>query len=370
MKVTWGNIPTPSFPMSGCSAVGSARRSGRRGRGFESRHSDHFKLKMRITDRIYGEMEVAEPVLVELIGAPSLQRLKGIDQAGFLEPHFPGTAHTRYEHSVGVMLLLKRYQAEIAEQIAGLLHDVSHSAFSHCADYVMDNGTQATQSHQDDLHEQYVKKSELPAILEKHGFNVDYILDDSNFPLKETELPDLCADRIDYSLRTAVVFGDLEDAESVLASLIANNGQWYFNDLESARNYTRLFRYLNDNYYAGLPSAVMFRTVGDYVKYALNKGYITVKDFYTTDRQVLEKIAGHHHHDERLQLLFERMNNRIPFRNDPENFEAEVLCKNRLVDPLFLSEGKIQRFSESDSSYQELLKSGMAPKRYFIKFEK
>jgi HD superfamily phosphohydrolase len=324
---------------------------------------------MKINDRVYGEMEVNEPVLVELIEAPSLQRLKGIDQAGYFEPHFPGTAHSRFEHSVGVCLLLQRYQTEIAEQIAGLIHDVSHSAFSHCADYVMDNGTQGTQSHQDDLHEQYVKASEIPKILDKHGFDVDYILDDENFPLKETELPDLCADRLDYSLRTAVAFGDLDDPEIYLENLKAKDGKWFFNDLESARSFTRLFRFLNDQYYSGLPSAVMFRTVGDYIKYALRRGYIDEKDFYSTDQQVLDKIALHHQSDKTLLLFFERMNNRIAYRNDPKDYIAEVLCKNRLVDPLYMDKGVLRRFSETDSSYQELLKDGKTPKKYYINFE-
>jgi len=38
---------------------------------------------MRYKDPIYGEVEITEPVIVELINSPSLQRLKGIDQAGY-----------------------------------------------------------------------------------------------------------------------------------------------------------------------------------------------------------------------------------------------------------------------------------------------
>ena len=44
-----------------------------------------------------------------------------------------------------------------------------------------------------------MRTSEIPNILERYGFNLDYILDDKNFPLKERSLPDLCADRIDYA---------------------------------------------------------------------------------------------------------------------------------------------------------------------------
>ena len=37
------------------------------------------------------------------------------------------------------MLLIKKLGGSVEEQIAGLLHDVSHTAFSHVIDYVFDN---------------------------------------------------------------------------------------------------------------------------------------------------------------------------------------------------------------------------------------
>jgi len=97
---------------------------------------------MKYKDRIYGEFKIAEPVILELIASKAMERLKEIDQAGYFEPYYPGTAHSRFEHSVGVYLLLKMFGAPIHEQIAGLIHDVSHSAFSHCVDYALDEGSE------------------------------------------------------------------------------------------------------------------------------------------------------------------------------------------------------------------------------------
>ena len=113
---------------------------------------------------------------------------------------------------------------------------------------------------------------------------MDYILDDKNFPLKENDLPDLCSDRIDYSLRTATVFKEIENGKFFTDNLVAKNGKWIFKDFESAKKYTELFLKLNTNYYSGIQSAVMFRTVGDYLRYALSKEYISETDLYTTDK--------------------------------------------------------------------------------------
>lgn len=323
---------------------------------------------MRIHDIVYGECEITEPVLLEIIADPTLQRLKEIDQSGYFEPHFPGSSRSRYEHSVGVCLLLKRYGASLAEQIAGLIHDVSHSAFSHCIDYVLNEGTQKTQSHQDNIHEEFVKRSEIPTILKKHGFAAEYILDDRHFPLKERDLPDLCADRIDYSLRGAIAFGEMQSTAHFLDHLIAKEGRWIFDNFESAKKYAELFRTLNTIYYSGMPSAVMHLSVADYLRHALDKEYIAKSDLYTTDNAVLTKIEPYLRNDGRLALLFERMNNRIPFENNPNDHHGVVFCKSRAVDPLCMHGGEVRRVSEIDTTWAQVVKAESVPKQYFVKF--
>lgn len=328
---------------------------------------------MKIRDRVYDEMEIIEPVLAEIIGSSALQRLKKIDQAGYRplwvkpEAEVGECDNSRFAHSLGVCLLLKKYGAPLEEQIAGLIHDVSHSAFSHCIDYVLAAGSEKEQSHQDNIFDKFVRKTEIPEILAKYKFDLDYILDDRNFPLKEKDLPDLCADRIDYSLRTAVIFGEIgqQDRDYLLENLATENSDWIFRGFDSAKKYTELFRRLNTYYYSSLPSAVMFRTVGDYLRHALASGYISESDLYTTDEAVLDKIKPHHAQDARLKLLFDRMNKKVGYKNDPE-----VFCKSRAVDPLCRHNGSIKRVSEIDKSWSKFLKQELKPKRYFLKFEK
>jgi len=325
---------------------------------------------MKYTDRVYGDFEITEPVILELINSSTLQRLKEIDQAGYFEPHFPGTAHSRFEHSIGDYLLLKIYGAPIEEQIAGLIHDVSHSAFSHCIDYVLDAGSEKEHNHQDNVFDDYVRKSEIPEILKKYNLDLDYILDDKNFPLKENDLPDLCSDRIDYSLRTATIFKEIKNGKFFIDNLTAKDGKWIFKDFESAKKYAELFLKLNTNYYAGIQSAVMFRTVGDCLRYALSKKYISETDLYTTDKIVLSKIELHIHNDPKLKLLFERMNNKIGFRNDPINYDGKVFCKSRVVDPFCFQNGEIKRVSEIEPSWSDIIKQESKPKEYFLKFDR
>ena len=102
---------------------------------------------------------------------------------------------------MGVMLLLHKLGASVEEQVAGLLHDVPHTAFSHVIDFVF-----RTEKHNfhELHHERVIMGSEIQGILDKHGFDVKRILDEHKFPLLEKDLPDLCADRVDYTLRDSV----------------------------------------------------------------------------------------------------------------------------------------------------------------------
>jgi len=325
-------------------------------------------MSLNYRDKLYGEAEITEPVILELIGCPTIQRLKGVDQAGYFEAHFPGTAHSRFDHSLGVYLLLKKYGAPLEEQIAGLIHDVSHAVFSHAIDYVLDAGSEKEQNHQDNIFDSFIKKSEIPQILKRHGFNPDYICDDNNFPLKERELPDLCADRIDYSLRDALAYGEITDGQNILDNLIVKNGQWIFRDFTGAQEYAKIFLKLNLKYYSGLVDAVGVRTVGDYLRYALEQKYITENDLYTTDKEVLTKIKSYLTADARLKLLFRRMDNQVGFKNNPNDYDAKVFIKSRMVDPPCQYNGEIKRISEIEPEWQKIIERESQPKEYFLKF--
>jgi uncharacterized protein len=333
---------------------------------------------MNYEDRVYGPCTIEEPVILELINSPCMQRLKEIDQGGYrplwVKPEVTCGQydHSRFAHSVGVFLLLRTYRAPLEEQIAGLLHDVSHSAFSHCIDYVFDESCQKKHNHQDAIFESYVKKSEIPSILKKHGFTLDDILDDSHFPLKEKTLPDLCADRIDYSLRTAVIFEEMtsHEVKTLLHHLTVEEKKWVFTTFEYAKQYAELFLRLNRVHFSGFSSAVMFSSVGECLKYACHKSYITKDDLYTTDTAVLTKLKRHIGEDEKFDTLWLRMNNKIQAFNSQDGDATEVFCKSRMVDPLFKDPQGPLRVSEKDSSWIKIIKEELQPRRYFISYSK
>ncbi len=177
-----------------------------------------------ITDDLYGTHVISEPVLVELLtSSKALRRLGGINQAGITS--FLGLTPakvTRLEHSIGAFLLVRHVGGKVDEQVAALLHDISHTAFSHVVDYAL------SLPGEDSFHEvhkmRYVMSTEIPDILMKHGFEDLRPLYEELYPLVERPAPHLCADRLDYGLRDAFVFGMLRkrDVDRILSTLRAH----------------------------------------------------------------------------------------------------------------------------------------------------
>ncbi len=136
---------------------------------------------MDYKDRVYGRTEIFEPIILELLASPALQRLKGVDQFGYLPGYaivpaggFPGGPVSRFEHSVGVYLLLRKYGAPLEEQIAGLLHDVSHAVFSHSIDYALHDDekrrkTGAPRQHLQNFYKRFRHPGDFSEIRPRRG---------------------------------------------------------------------------------------------------------------------------------------------------------------------------------------------------------
>ena len=326
---------------------------------------------MEYQDKIYGKVEIKEPVILDLINSKSMQRLKGIDQAGPFDAYFPHDNVTRFEHSLGVYILLEKFGASLLEQISGLLHDVSHTAFSHVADYVFHDGSGKYKNFQDEELENFIKKSEIPAVLKKYGVDYNDILDESKFLLQEKELPDLCADRIDYFLRDALAIKKISKQEinEFLKNLAVVKNFWVFKNKDIARKYAYLYLEVNDLYWSGLESAVMLKNMGELIKYCLRKKIITQQDLFATDKEVWDKIRPEAKKDKDLKFLLDKADNKYKYiAGSKKDYDLYALNKSRVVDPLFLEDGKIKRVSDIDKKLANLKKNPSRTKEYYIKF--
>jgi HD superfamily phosphohydrolase len=98
-----------------------------------------------------------EPYEIEIINSPLFQRLRYINQMGFVDYVYPSARHSRFEHSLGVTVLAGKMIDAVKQnstrqsgkpsellsddvrksiRMSALLHDVGHCLYSHTSELV------------------------------------------------------------------------------------------------------------------------------------------------------------------------------------------------------------------------------------------
>lgn len=308
-------------------------------------------------DTFYGPIEVQEPVLLELIDSPIFQRLKNIHQYGVAYYTTHREEYNRYDHSIGVFAILRVNDASIEEQIAGLLHDVSHTAFSHVGDWVFGKENQ-DKSYQDDIHPLFLEISGLTEILKKYNFTADQILPKEElFPALENSLPNLCADRIDYNIQGAYYQGFItyDEAISVFKDLRFINNQWVSNYPKLMEKLTRFSLYMTQHCWGSPTNYVTSRWLADAILRGIDLGCISYEELhYGTDEVIWDKLVLQKDQiiEKKMKMI---MNSHAYFAIVDTINEADFIVKSKFrgIDPWIISESHCSRITEMDDNLAE-----------------
>lgn len=242
-----------------------------------------------INDIFFGINELPG-IFEDLLNSPALKRLSRIHQSGAIFLVNPDISHSRLEHSIGVMLLIRKLGGSELEQIAGLLHDVSHTAFSHVGDYVFDN---FEENYHEQIFETVLLSSDIPEILSWHGYHIDEIIN-GKFKLLEQPLPGLCADRLDYTLRDSYHAGLITAAavRDFLTHVELDSGVIQLSSYEKAKWINELYKRLIDEVF-NLPLHVYAnRKLTELIKSELKATRLVAKDLQQDDTYLLNKLRS------------------------------------------------------------------------------
>jgi uncharacterized protein len=302
-------------------------------------------------DSVYGRETITEPVLLAVMESAAMRRLKGVLQHGITGLIGLTSAVTRFEHCVGTMLLTRRLRASLPEQIAALLHDVSHTAFSHVIDYVVEGHD--SQSYHDEVKVDYMAATDLPAILANHGYDWRDFVDETAYSLLEQPAPRLCADRLDYFLRDGQGMGlaSATEIQRLLDHLTVVDGRIAVTDQAAGR-------WLADTYLrADQASWANFREVGLYeltaqaIRRALTVNAISEDDFFLTDAGLWHKL--HTASDQELHNWLQLVKLETQFVWDDETPTFRVSTKLRTLDPDIVVDGRLYPLSHLDLEYAQ-----------------
>ncbi|MFP7732181.1 HD domain-containing protein [Priestia aryabhattai] len=286
---------------------------------------------LTLYDELYGKFE-ADGVLLELIQSDPVQRLKGIYQGGASRFVNEKWNTTRYDHSIGVMMLVHRLGGSLEEQVAALLHDVSHTAFSHVIDYVLE---QKEENYHEMIYEKIVAESSIPHILKSAGLNWrNILLAESRWTLLEQKAPLLCADRVDYTLRDLYVCGEitLQEVHAFLDQLVVFKGQMVCSNLSAAEWFLAAYYKEVIGFFMNPLNMFGNHQLTEVIKLALQKDIVSMEDFLKQDEDLMRllKNSGDRSIEAMLATLF---NSKVE-TGTASCHSVHQTTKMRWVDPL------------------------------------
>ena len=298
---------------------------------------------MRINDSIYGEFEV-EKIFEELINTKEVQRLKNIHQGGACYLVNPKWNISRYDHSVGTMLFIRMMGGSIEEQIAGLLHDISHTAFSHVIDFVLDN---IEDSYHEDIFEKIVEKSDIPRILTDYGYDYkDIIYNQDRWTILERSAPALCADRVDYTLRDMYTYGyiSLTAIKRFLEDLAIVDDEIVIKSIAGAEWFVNTYYKEVIGFFMNPLNVYSNDRLSKAVKLALSLKEITLEDLSEDDNYVFNLLKNSK--SKEISKLLKELNHDVQVIESDEEYDIHQVNKFRIIDPTVVINGLKYKASE------------------------
>lgn len=318
-------------------------------------YSANIKSNIRTIKTLYGKFVINEPLILEMLAHPYMKRLKKVRQYGVDYYLRDSYEYTRYDHSVGVFALLRRFNAPLVEQASGLYHDISHTAFSHLGDFLFDSKSDKD-SYQDRIHAEFLYKAQVDKLLEKYGLSVEDILHKQDkFKMLEQSIPNICADRLEYNLNGAYLEGFLnqQDINLILTDLRFKNGNWFFVNIDSAKKFAQVPLYLMKKVWGTEQNFLINSWAAQAIKIAIDKKVIDIDDIkYSTDDKIWNKLISIQ--DSEISNLLNKVRNVSNYYKFGSLQDHDLFIKNKFrgIDPFVKIDNKLVRLSDIDMEFK------------------
>jgi len=313
---------------------------------------------MQYVDTVYGSTSFTEPMILDLMQSDAIERLRRVLQHGITAVLGITRPITRFEHSVGAMILVQRAGGSVCEQAAALMHDVSHTAFSHVADFVFSG----PYSYHEEKRCEWMAQSDIPAVLSRHGVDWRDFLNDERFPLLEQPSPRLCADRLDYFLRDSLALGILTQVQAtqLSGSLVVAAGRFAVRELDAARLFGYKYIEADQTSWSNKTAILLYELTARALRTAFGRSVIVETDLWGGDKQLWDKISQSQDTATAASVkLILRYRDFVvdeskPDESNPDESKLTVRLqpKIRTIDPDVLTEGGMLPLSALDAEFR------------------
>ncbi len=297
------------------------------------------------------------PFLREFAEMPQMKRLKqvgmncGCEYTDF--PRFRGLElYSRYDHSIGVALIVWHFTGDVQQTLAGLFHDITTPVFAHVVDFL--NGDHLRQESTEEGMEEFLRSAdEIRKRLRKYGLVPRQVSDYHQFPIADNDAPALSADRLEYTLGNLLNYGiaDLAEIRRFYHDLTVGTDErgqpeLTFKTPEIAAAFAEASLKTSAIYVADEDRFAM-EALAVILKTAIDRGVLRREDLRTTEPEVIAKLEADPVCGEMWRWF--RSRSRI-LRSDEkpeEGFWVRVNAKKRWIDPLTRDLGRVSRWNEA-----------------------
>lgn len=282
----------------------------------------------------------------ELIQTPSLQRLKDIGMNcgveytnfAFFQNIMP---YSRYEHSIGVSLIVYHFTHDKKQTVAGLLHDIATPVFAHTIDFY----------HQDHLKQESTEfdtikiieqDQQLVSLLKEYDLTIEEVCNYHLYPLCDNDSPQLSADRLEYTLGNMYSYGfcTLKEIQNIFNDLKVNDlqNEIIFKHEEIAYFFTKKMLQCSHIYVMDEDRYAM-EYLSHLIKKAIEKNVVCESDFYLKEKEFIDFLKK----DQEIRKLLENYQklNKVEKGKNTDYFCVKVFVKKRYIDVYVENKGRI-----------------------------
>lgn len=302
--------------------------------------------------------------LLDFMQLEEMQRLKdvgmncGVEYTSF--PIFKNCRYySRFDHSVGVALIIWHFTADMKQTIAGLLHDIATPVFAHTIDFLNHDYTKQ-ESTEEETADIIRNSKQLNSLLHRYHLNINDVIDYHQYPIADNDMPQLSADRLEYSLGNMYNYGfvQIEEIKKYYDHIYINSrkDELVFDDLNIAVEFTgHVFE--NSYVYISDEDRFAMESLARILKDAIAKHVIDRMDLNATESYVIARLKA----DPEFSKRWDRY---CQYHQIISCSKGQGLCipaKKRYILPLYHD----KRISQHDHSLQVMLDDFLA-----VSFEK
>ncbi len=293
--------------------------------------------------------------LLPFLKSPEMERIDHIGMhCGMEYTSFPFyrdfTKYSRYEHSLGVALIVYHFTNSMKMSLSGLFHDIATPSFAHVIDFL--NGDHEKQESTEEKTLSILSNSNvILSALQKQNIPLKEVYDYHIYPIADNDSPKLSSDRLEYTLHNFYNYNlaTLDEIKEMYDDLCISHNEEGEDEISFQKEeLARKFSFLtirNGQIYVTKEDRFAMEYLAQLIKRAIQRHILKEDDLYTTEENVIRLLSQDK--TSRQDFLAFRNLSKVRLEDKPSNEHSyQIYAKKRYIDPLVKDKGRISHLDD------------------------